>query len=60
MTDQSDREELLRGRIDLQRQIDVIYQPVRARDRNPQLLAKLKGMLAEVEALLADKDKGEG
>jgi hypothetical protein len=59
MTDQNDRDELLRARLELQRQIEVLSQPARGRDRNPQLLAKLQAMLDEVEALLAEDHTGE-
>jgi hypothetical protein len=56
MTNQSERDELLRARTDLQRQIEVVSHPMMGRDRNPQLLTKLQAMLDEVNALLAQED----
>jgi hypothetical protein len=33
--------------------MELVQRPVYARDRNPQLAARLKGMIAEIDALLA-------
>jgi hypothetical protein len=46
------RRELLEARTDLQRQLDVIRNPVRARDYNTVLAAKLQAMIAEIEECL--------
>ena len=48
------REELIQARNDLQRQIEILQNPARARDRNPQLIAKLQAMLDEINECLAD------
>jgi hypothetical protein len=55
-TDQPSREELLRARIDLQNQLDVVEQPIRGRDYNPGLVAKLRAMLKDIDDCLATMD----
>jgi hypothetical protein len=46
------REELLAAREQLIDQIALIEYPIRSRDRNPPLLARLKALLAEINELL--------
>ena len=48
------REELLKARADLLRQHSVLMNPVRGRGGNPALLARLKQMIADIDACLAD------
>jgi hypothetical protein len=52
---ESERAELIRARDDLERQLGLVQNPLRAIDRNPQLEAKLRAMLAEIGDLLAEE-----
>jgi hypothetical protein len=52
---ESERAELIRARDDLERQLGLVQNPLRPIDRNPQLEAKLRAMLAEIDDLLADE-----
>jgi hypothetical protein len=49
------REELLKAREDLQRDLERIANPANYRDRNPQLVEKLQTMLDEINDCLADR-----
>jgi hypothetical protein len=57
-TDEPSREELLEAREQLQRQLAFVANPIRAIDRNPQLVAKLEAMIAEIEDCLSELDAG--
>ena len=46
------RDELIQARYDLQRQLDILETPMRS--RNPQMIAKLRGMIDEINECLAD------
>jgi len=48
------REELIQARNDLQRQIEILQSPMRGGDGNPPLIAKLRGMLDEINECLTD------
>jgi hypothetical protein len=56
------REELIRARDDLQRELKVARNPVRQGHRSPPLEAKLKAVLREIEDCLAamDADAAKG
>jgi hypothetical protein len=56
------REELIRAREDLQRQLGMVRNPVRSADRSRPLESKLKAMLDEIEGCLAamEADSGKG
>jgi hypothetical protein len=56
------REELLRARDALQRQLKMIRNPARSADRSRPLEAKLRAMLDEIEKCLAamETDGGKG
>ncbi|MGH6876851.1 MAG: hypothetical protein ACREHV_05655 [Rhizomicrobium sp.] len=47
------REELIRARDDLQRQLDTLRNPLRSRDRSPPLEARLTAMMKEIGECLA-------
>ncbi len=48
------REELLEALSQLQAQLYVVEHPVRTMDRNPPLIAKLRGMISDLSEALAD------
>jgi hypothetical protein len=56
------REELIRARDDLQRQLKMVRNPVRSADRSRPLEAKLQAMLDDIEECLAalEADSGKG
>jgi hypothetical protein len=47
------RDELIRARNQIQRQIAIIHTPAITRDRNPALEAKLRAMVNEIDECLA-------
>ena len=47
------RGELLKARSNLQRQLWIVANPVLGGDRNPQLVQRLRTMLAEIDESLA-------
>jgi hypothetical protein len=53
------REELLKAREDIQQNLYLIENPIRGRNRNRPLVARLRGMLAEIDECLADLDSGD-
>jgi hypothetical protein len=48
------REELLKARADIREQIELVSNPIRPADRNPALIAKLRAMLDDINAAIAD------
>jgi hypothetical protein len=50
------RETLIEARDRLREQIEIQRNPIRGYDRNPQLIAKLQAMLADVIQALNDTD----
>lgn len=62
MAEESDtpatREELVVARDEIRAQIFVLESPMRFMDRNPQLIARLRGMLDEIEEALAATSSG--
>jgi hypothetical protein len=54
------REELIKARGDLMRQIDLVSAPmVVSRDRNPGLIAHLEAMVAEIDGCLAEMEASD-
>jgi hypothetical protein len=51
-----DRQQLVEARDAIRDNLWRVENPLRFMDQNPQLAAKLRGMLAEIEAALADMD----
>jgi hypothetical protein len=49
-----DRQELLKARENLQLQLERVANPAMGRDRNPQLVARLRAMIKDIDDLLAD------
>jgi len=52
----SDRKELIEARDRLRRQLDIVENPARSWDCNPQLVAKLRVMIDEIETALAEDE----
>jgi hypothetical protein len=46
---QSSREELLEAREQIKRQLELVENPLRFTDQNPQLAARLRAMLADID-----------
>ena len=49
-----ERQELIRARNEILEQLFRVANPCRGLDRNPQLEAKLRGMLADIAELLSE------
>lgn len=62
MTEENDtpatREELVEARESIRAQIATLEYPLRSQDKNPVLIAKLRGMLTEIEEALASTPPG--
>jgi hypothetical protein len=53
------REELVHARNELQQQLDIVRNPMRASDRNRPLEAKLSAMIAEIDECLAGMEESD-
>ena len=51
--EQPTREELIEARDRLTEQLSVLENPMRSWDRNPELIAKIQGMIDEINECLA-------
>jgi hypothetical protein len=51
---QPSREELIEARERLKEQLFLVANPIRGRDRNPQLAAKLQAMIDDIEYCLSE------
>jgi hypothetical protein len=49
-----DRQELLKAREQIKRQLELVENPLRFTDQNPQLAARLRAMLADINESLND------
>jgi hypothetical protein len=54
--EQPTREELIEARRNLTEQLSVLENPMRSWDRNPELIAKIQGMIDEINECLAGLD----
>lgn len=52
--DQPTREELIEARERLKEQLAIVSNPIRGRDRNPGLEAKLQAMIDEISECLSE------
>jgi hypothetical protein len=55
----SEREQLIEARNRLQEQLESALYPVRPQDRSRSLIAKLRRLIAEIDACLAEMDKND-
>ena len=54
-----DRKELVEARDRLCKQLEIVENPIRSWDYNPQLIAKLRAMLDEIDKALAEDEVEE-
>jgi hypothetical protein len=59
MDDSPTREELIAAREDLQRQLEIVRNPIRGMSQNPPHEAKLRSLMNEINECLAAMDAGE-
>jgi transposase len=52
--EQPTREELIEARERLEEQLGILKNPIRSWDRNPVLIAKIQGMIDDINESLAD------
>lgn len=54
MSESPTREELVEARERLKEQLAIVANPIRGRDRNPYLIAKLKAMIDDINECLSE------